>query len=78
MHRSTKKVIPKKRGRPATGRDPLIALRLPAELVKAVDKWAAKRGINRSSAIRQWIEIGLASAQGRATSADMAGQTIDH
>lgn len=55
------KVIPKKRrGRPATGRDPVMAIRLPNELREAIDKWAARRDLSRSEAIRLLIEVGLA------------------
>ena len=55
-----KKAVPKRRpGRPATGRDPLTALRLPAETTAAIDAWAEEAGTSRSGAIRQWIEAGL-------------------
>src|SRR5665811_1860134 len=57
------KVNQKKRGRPATGRDPVSAVRLPAELTAAVDKWAEDHEANRSEAIRQLVEIGLGSAK---------------
>jgi predicted DNA-binding protein len=56
------KVIPKKkrgRGRPATGRDPVTAVRLPDELRGAVDQWALEKGMSRSEAIRSLIERGL-------------------
>jgi hypothetical protein len=53
------KVNQKKRGRPATGRDPVSAVRLPAELTAAVDKWAEDHEANRSEAIRRLVEIGL-------------------
>jgi Ribbon-helix-helix protein, copG family len=53
------KVNQKKRGRPATGRDPVSAVRLPAVLTAAVDKWAEKQGANRSEAIRRLVELGL-------------------
>jgi len=54
------KVIPKKkRGRPATGRDPVLAIRLPDKLREAVDQWAASRKITRSQAIRMLIDKGL-------------------
>jgi hypothetical protein len=36
----SKKVAPKKRGRPATGRDPVSAIRLPVELTASIDEWA--------------------------------------
>jgi Arc/MetJ-type ribon-helix-helix transcriptional regulator len=53
------KVNQKKRGRPATGRDPVSAVRLPAELTTAVDKWAEDHEANRSEAIRRLVELGL-------------------
>jgi len=58
------KVIPKKkrgRGRPATGRDPVFALRLSDNLRADVQQWAAKKGMSRSAAIRALIELGLKS-----------------
>jgi hypothetical protein len=60
------KVIPKrKRGRPATGKDPITALRLPPTLLAAVEAWAKKQvdDPNRSEAIRRLVEIGLGSAK---------------
>jgi hypothetical protein len=54
------KVVPKKPGRPATGKDPLIALRVPEETICAIDQWGGAR-VSRSEAIRTLIEIGLAS-----------------
>ncbi len=56
------KVVPKKgRGRPATGRDPVTAIRLSKELRETVDKWADKQDDKpgRSEAIRRLVEIGL-------------------
>jgi hypothetical protein len=53
--------IPKKRGRPATGRDPQIAIRFPAYIIEQVDGWAAKNSLSRSEAIRQFVERGLAA-----------------
>jgi hypothetical protein len=53
------KVIPKKRGRPATGKDPLLAIRAPSVLIAAIDAWAAKDGLARSEAVRRLIEAGL-------------------
>ena len=56
-------VIPKpnKGGRPATGRDPVTAIRLSEEFRAAVDNWAAKQDDKppRSEAIRRLVEIGL-------------------
>ena len=56
------KVVPKKgRGRPATGRDPVTAIRLSKELRETVDKWAAGQDDQpgRSEAIRRLVELGL-------------------
>ena len=56
------KVVPKKRrGRPATGRDPVTAIRLSKDMRAAVDRWAAEQDDEpgRSEAIRRLVEIGL-------------------
>jgi hypothetical protein len=53
------KVVPKKRGRPATGKDPLLTIRAPVELIAAIDAWASKEKIARSEAVRLLIEAGL-------------------
>jgi hypothetical protein len=54
-------VIRKKRGRPATGMDPVYALRIPPELVARVDFWAEAQDppASRSEAIRALIEQAL-------------------
>lgn len=51
----------KKIGRPFEGgRDPLVGVRLPKELIARIDTWAAKHAdANRSEAIRALIEAGL-------------------
>lgn len=48
-----------KRGRPATGRDPLVGVRLPRDLIERVDGWADTRELTRSEAIRRLLESGL-------------------
>jgi hypothetical protein len=54
------KVHPKKRrGRPATGKDPLVSARLPQTLIDQVEHWAGSNEASRSEAIRQLLEIGL-------------------
>ena len=52
---------PNKGGRPATGRDPVTAIRLSEEFRAAVDMWAAKQDDKppRSEAIRRLVELGL-------------------
>lgn len=61
------KVIPKKRGRPSTGRDPVIPVRIPPALTGAIDAWAAKTGddCTRSEAIRRLVELGLKAKEGK-------------
>ncbi|SDJ74112.1 hypothetical protein SAMN05216338_106312 [Bradyrhizobium sp. Rc2d] len=54
------KVHPKKRrGRPATGKDPLVSARLPKPMVGEIEAWAVVNSIGRSEAIRRLVEIGL-------------------
>ena len=61
MRASSKKVTPKKRGRPATGKDPARTFRLSDEFIGKVDTWAASQDDEpgRSEAIRRLVEIGL-------------------
>ena len=59
-----RKPAKKKTGRPATGRDPMIGLRLAPEARAAVEAWA-KRQPDRpsfSEAVRRLIELGLRAA----------------
>ena len=60
MHKSIR-VIQKKRGRPATGHDPVVAIRLSPELIARVDGWAAAQQppVSRSEAVRTLIEKAL-------------------
>jgi hypothetical protein len=56
------KVIPKRKpGRPATGNDPVRAIRLSDEFIAKVDRWATKQedAPGRSEAIRRLVELGL-------------------
>jgi hypothetical protein len=58
----SKSVVPKKRGRPATGRDPLIAFRADAAMRSAIDDWIAGQATpqpSRSEAIRRLVGLGL-------------------
>jgi len=40
----------------------LVAIRLPADVISAVDQWAKDNAVSRSAAIRQWVEQALAQA----------------
>jgi hypothetical protein len=46
----------KKRGRPATGVDPLVGVRLPPKLIEQIDELAAAQVTNRSEAIRELLQ----------------------
>jgi hypothetical protein len=82
-------VKPKKRGRgrPATGRYPMIGLRASPELRQAIEAWAEQQSDTPllSEAIRRLVELGLTGAQpmkrrspkDAAKASDMAGQRID-
>jgi len=54
----------KRRGRPATGVDPLVGVRMPPASRKAVEAWAKQQpdGPSLSEAIRRLVDIGLAAA----------------
>ena len=53
------KVHQKKRGRPATGRDPAVTVRLPKKLLRDIDAWAKWRECDRSEAIRELLQSGF-------------------
>jgi Ribbon-helix-helix protein, copG family len=74
------------RDTPATGHDPVSAIRLSTNLTAAIDKWAAQMGLSsRAQAIRRSIEFGLAGAQptkrrapkAAAKASKLAAQQID-
>ena len=50
----------------------MSAVRLPAELTAAVDKWAEDHEANRSEAIRRLVELGLTVKTKAAARADRA------
>src|SRR4051794_24917295 len=59
MKKSIKVVPKKRRGRPATGKDPQVIARMPAAMIATVDAWAVANDIGRSEAIRRLVELGL-------------------
>jgi hypothetical protein len=48
-----------RRGRPATGHDPVLTARIPAELLEKLEKWARANNCSRSAAVAVMIERGL-------------------
>ena len=85
MKKSIKVAPKKRRGRPATGKDPHIAARMPTPLIAEVEAWAEANDTTRSEAIRRLVEIGLAGAkkfaapsqQTRAKAKKFAAEQID-
>jgi Arc/MetJ-type ribon-helix-helix transcriptional regulator len=82
----------KKRGRPATGTDPIIPIRLPPEMVEAIDAWGKRERIgSRSEAVRRLVDLGLLAkgphemktrvpgsrVKSATKAANMAGKKID-
>jgi hypothetical protein len=59
MKKSIKVTPKKKRGRPATGRDPHVTSRMPLNLIAEVEAWAIANDASRSEAIRHLVELGL-------------------
>jgi Ribbon-helix-helix protein, copG family len=59
MKKSIKVAHKKRRGRPATGKAPHMAARMPPELIAEVDAWATANDTSRSDAFRRLVELGL-------------------
>jgi len=60
------------RGRPATGQDPTLTVRLPMDLRSVIENWAKhqKDRPSRSEAIRRLLEIALATKPKRQSRGD--------
>jgi hypothetical protein len=65
-------VIRKKRGRPPTGQDPVLAVRLSPPLRSEIENWAKRQNDkpSRSEAIRRLIEFALAAKAKRPNTGD--------
>jgi hypothetical protein len=55
----------RKRGRPATGMDPMVGLRMPPEERREIEAWGAEQSppLKFSKAVRQLIRYGLDAVQ---------------
>jgi metal-responsive CopG/Arc/MetJ family transcriptional regulator len=51
----------RKRGRPATGHDPILGVRVPARIIRQIDRLAEALSIDRSTTVRRLLSEGLAS-----------------
>ena len=52
------------RGRPRTGRDPSVSLRLPRRVIREIEELAMARGVPRSQIARELIIIALLGSPG--------------
>ena len=86
MKKSIKVDQKKRRGRPATGRDPMVSSRIPATTVDAIDEWAVRNETTRSDAIRRLVELGLETrtpakptrkASNKTRAAELAAKVVD-
>jgi len=87
MKKSIKDNPKKTRGRPATGKAPLVGVRMPEEFQAEIKAWAKKQQDHPAlaPAIRRLVEIGLAGAkkfaapsqQTRAKAKKFAAEQID-
>jgi hypothetical protein len=51
---------PKRPGRPATGHDPFVGIRLPKSLLVEIQQWSVRNeAASRTQAIRRLVELGL-------------------
>jgi hypothetical protein len=81
------KAKPKKRGRPATGKDPMVGLRVSPSLRRSIEAWGAEQPDKPtlSESIRRMIEIAFAGTQSAkhtnpkaaAQASDLAAHQID-
>jgi hypothetical protein len=55
--------IKRPRGRPRTGRDPSLSLRLPNRVIRELEQLAEARGVPRSQIARELIIIALLGGQ---------------
>ena len=76
MAMSTLTVHKKKIGRPATGHDPAVTVRIPAEVLKKVEKWAKANGFSRSAAIAFFLELGFDTAIAKRARKPKAGSNV--
>ena len=66
----------RKRGRPATGRDPVAPVRVPARTLRQIDKVAKALSCDRSKAMRWLLEVGLESGRALLVLRTSKGRTI--
>jgi hypothetical protein len=77
MKKSIKAKPKKQRGRPATGKDPMIGLRASPALRASIESWAEDQPDepSLSEAIRRLIEIGLKAKSARLETPTAGGRS---
>ena len=55
--------VKRKKGRPATGTEPLYGVRIADNLMKQIMDWGKAQDVSRSEAIRRLVELGLQRKQ---------------
>ena len=80
MAKKTNFLGPKKRGRPATGRDQVVKVGLPAPFLQRIDRWAGGfHDMDRSAALRCLLNIGLSRSRSKAAVVfDLKGHKAHH
>jgi hypothetical protein len=59
---------PRKRGRPATGRDAVVKVGVPKFLLDRIDRWAGRfDDMDRSTVLRCLLNLGLSRSRGKPT-----------
>jgi hypothetical protein len=59
MAKPIKEIQKRGRGRPATGRDPPVTVRLPEALIVTIDAKAQSEDTTRAEIMRRLVELGL-------------------
>src|SRR3954470_9313238 len=60
MDDQTTPKVARKRGRPATGRDPVLAVRAPADMIARIESWRGEyEGMPLPVALRILLNLGL-------------------
>jgi len=87
MAQKSTKVGPEKRGRPMTGKDQLVCVRLPHGTIRRIGAWGKREGVrSRSDAIRRLLDQSLVTVthssqrrrqKGASKAREWAGQEID-
>lgn len=74
MGKSIKEILKRGRGRPATGRDPAVTVRLSPNSISAIDSRANREKVTRAEVIRHLVEAAL---RDKATVSNKLDEALD-